>query len=166
MRSGREMIWITILAGLVSSVAVQSAAPNATSGHTLSADVADVHTALTRFLVAFENLDWGAFRECFDDQATVFFPSPEPGERAEGRAAYEARFRHVFDEIRRTEPSGPPFQTLEPQDLRIEVLGPNGALVTFHLRNAERLARRTVVFRKADGRWRIFHLHASNVPRQ
>jgi len=40
----------------------------------------------------------------------------------------------------------------------------NAAIVTFHLRNDERVGRRTIVFRKTDGAWRIAHLHASNVP--
>jgi ketosteroid isomerase-like protein len=128
-------------------------------------DAADVRTALTRFLVAFENLDWEAFRASFDDRATVFFPSPEPPERVDGRSAYEARFRQVFDEIRRGAPAGPPFQRLDPEDLHIQQLGREAALVTFHLRNAERLARRTIVFQKTNGGWRIIHLHASNVPR-
>lgn len=129
-------------------------------------DSVAVRAALTRFLVAFENLDWEAFRTSFDDRATVFFPTPEPSERFEGRAAYETRFRQVFDQVRRAASGGPPFQHLNPEDLRIEELGPGAALVTFHLRNTERLARRTIVFRRTHGVWHIVHLHASNVPRR
>jgi ketosteroid isomerase-like protein len=125
-----------------------------------------VRIALTRFLTAFENLDWQTFRASFDDNATVFFPSPEPPERFEGRVAFEARFRKVFESIRREHPGGPPFHRLEPDNVRTELFGPRIALVTFHLRNAERVARRTIVFRRVAGRWLIVHLHASNVAGQ
>lgn len=133
-----------------------------TAGATPGTEEASVRQALKRLLTAFENLDWDAFRGCFDDDATVFFPVPGWPERSEGRAAYEARFRQVFDETRASSP-GPPFQHLDPEDLRIDVLGADAAVATFHLRNAQRLARRTVVFRKVGGGWRILHLHASNV---
>jgi len=36
-------------------------------------------------------------------------------------------------------------------------------LVTFELRNSERLGRRTLVFRRDGATWRIVHLHASNI---
>jgi len=35
--------------------------------------------------------------------------------------------------------------------------------VTFHLRNAERIARRSLVLERAGGEWKIAHLHASSV---
>lgn len=129
-------------------------------------DLAAVRAALTHFLTAFENLDWEAFRASFDDEATVFFPAPEPEERFEGRTAIDAHFRDVFDAIRRAAPGGPPFHRLDPEELRIEALGPDAALASFHLRNDQRLARRTVVFRKSARGWRIAHLHASNAPRR
>jgi hypothetical protein len=46
---------------------------------------------------------------------------------------------------------------------RIQPLAPGIVLATFELRNAERLSRRTVVFRREGDTWRIVHLHASNV---
>jgi ketosteroid isomerase-like protein len=122
-----------------------------------------VKAALTRFLTAFENLDWDAFRASFDEDATVFFPAPEPPQRFEGRAAVEAQFQRVFGGIRAAAPSGPPFQRLVPEDLRIEQIGANAAVATFHLRNAQRIARRTIVFKRTSRGWRIAHLHASNV---
>jgi hypothetical protein len=126
-------------------------------------DSANVHNALKSFLTAFENLDWETFRKSFDDQATVFFPLPEPPERFEGRAAYEARFWLVFSQIRKSAPNGPPFHRLNPENLHIENLGHQAVLATFHLRNSERIARRTIVFQKTGGTWLIRHLHASNV---
>jgi hypothetical protein len=56
-----------------------------------------------------------------------------------------------------------PFQRLVPEDLRIEQIGRDAAVATFHLRNEQRLARRTIVFTRTARGWRIAHLHASNV---
>lgn len=44
------------------------------------------------------------------------------------------------------------------------MLGSETALVSFHLLNAERTARRTLILVKSEGAWRIVHLHASNGP--
>lgn len=125
-------------------------------------DAADVRLALDRFLTAFDNLEWETFRSSFDDNVTVFFPTPEPPLRYDGRAAVEAHFQEVFKAIRASSTSGPPFQHLRPKDLRIDIIGREVALVTFHLENAERTARRTIVFKRTAGVWRIVHLHASN----
>jgi SnoaL-like protein len=134
---------------LILSIAVMMAAPpllgvnvpvrSAISGGDAmtSPDSVAVGAAVTRFLTAFENLDWETFRACFDDSATVFYPTPEPP---------------------------PPFHRLEPEHLAIDCVGSTIAVVTFQLRNSERLARRTLVFQKTEpGGWRIVHLHASNV---
>ena len=126
---------------------------------------AEVRAALALFLAAFENLEWDRFRQCFDDDATVFFPAPTAPERSDGRAAVEAHFADVFELIRRATPAGPPFQRLAPEELRVAMLGADAAVATFHLRNPERLARRTIVLRRRDRGWRIAHLHATNVPR-
>lgn len=49
------------------------------------------------------------------------------------------------------------------EQLEIQVLNSSAAVVTFHLRNSERTARRTFVVSKVDGHWLVVHLHASNV---
>ena len=138
-------------------------------GHGLAAPAtggaeAGARAALALFLTAFENLEWDRFRQCFDDGATVFFPAPTQPGRSAGRAAFEVRFTELFDELRRAAPGGPPFHRLAPEDLHVEMLGTEAAVATFHLRNAQRLAHRTVVLRKRDAGWRIVHLHANNVP--
>jgi ketosteroid isomerase-like protein len=122
-----------------------------------------VANALNRFLTAFENLDWAAFRAAFSDSATVFHPAPEMAERVTGPRGIDSTFRAVFADIRAHATGGPPYQRLVPTDLRIQPLSPGLVLVTFQLRNAQRLARRTVIFRHEDAGWRILHLHASNV---
>ena len=59
--------------------------------------------AFTReFLRAFENLDMKQFIACFADDATVFFPMPEPPERVQGKQAIQQRFERVFASIRST----------------------------------------------------------------
>jgi uncharacterized protein (TIGR02246 family) len=125
-----------------------------------------VRTALQRFLKAFEDLDWETFRASFADDATAFFPVPGWPDRSDGRAAIEERFRQVFAETRAAAPSGPPYHRLEPEQLAIQLVGPDAAVTSFHLRNDERIARRTIVFKRIDGAWRIAHLHASNVPKR
>jgi ketosteroid isomerase-like protein len=124
----------------------------------------EVAAAVDRFLVSFENLDWERFRTAFADDATVFFPVPEPPQRYTGRAEVEAQFRKVFAAIR--ESSGrtaPPFHDLDPVDLRIEFPAGDVAVVTFRLENEQRIARRSLVMRRDPAGWRIVHLHASNV---
>src|SRR5450755_2878862 len=58
-----------------------------------------VRAALTRFVQAFDDLDWETFRLAFDDNATVFYPRAFP-ERANGRAEFEKIFKVVFQQIR------------------------------------------------------------------
>ena len=119
----------------------------------------------SRFLTSFENLDMPAFIACFADDATVVFPSPEPPERVSDKDAIRTRFQKVFDSIRKGANSGPPYHRLIPQDVDIQLLGTDAAVVSFHLSNTGRLARRTLVLQNVHGRWFIAHLHASNVSR-
>jgi hypothetical protein len=126
-------------------------------------DSAAVAVALRRFLTAFENLEWEPFRAAFADSATVFHPAAGMPERVTGRAAVDSTFRAVFADVRAHAAGGPPFHRLTPVDLRIQPLAPGIVLVTFELRNAERLGRRTVVFGREREGWRIVHLHASNI---
>ena len=118
----------------------------------------------TRFLQSFENLDLPAFMACFADDATVFFPIPEPPDRVAGKAAIQQRFQQVFERIRTGAPSGPPYHPLDPENTQIQLLDPDEAVVTFELKNTERIARRTLVLKRSHGQWHIVHLHASNVP--
>ncbi|HET9444622.1 MAG TPA: nuclear transport factor 2 family protein [Steroidobacteraceae bacterium] len=126
----------------------------------------DVEKAVTRWLGVFENLDMPVFIECFTGDATIFFPSfvpaPEMPERVAGKAAVRSSFEQVFDAIRKGASGGAPYHRLHPEDLQTQMLGADSAIVTFHLRNSQRIARRTLVMRKVQGTWLIAHLHASN----
>ena len=135
-----------------------------TQGHDFDREEQDVRTAVHGFLRAFENLDMPSFIGCFADDATVFFPFPEAAIRFDGKPAIQAHFKQVFDGIRRSSgSSNPPFHRLIPENLQIQPIDDRVAVVTFQMRNAERIARRTLVFQKRSDRWLITHLHASNV---
>ena len=129
-----------------------------------SNDRAAIEAFTRKFLRAFEDLDIQQFIACFADNATVFFPVPEPPQRVEGKQAIQQRFEQVFASIRSTAKSGPPFHHLVPEDLSIQLMPGQTAVVSFHLKNQERIGRRTLVLTNANGQWLIVHLHASNVP--
>ena len=154
----RGSVVVPALSLLALPLAVGAQSNPATRG-----DSAAVAVALRRFLTAFENLEWEPFRAAFSDSATVFHPAPNMPERVTGRAAVDSTFRAVFDDVRAHAAGGPPFHRLTPEDLRIQPQAPGVVLVTFELRNSDRLGRRTVVFGRERDAWRIVHLHASNV---
>ena len=121
-----------------------------------------IRAAAEQFLRVFDALDWEPFRASWAAEPSVFFPFDDTPERVEGRAAVEARFRRFFDETRANTP-GPPYLHLAPRDLRVERFGDAG-LVTFMLDGpGERIGRRTLLFVRENGVWKLAHLHASNV---
>ena len=119
-----------------------------------------------RFLGAFEDLDLAAIADCFADDATMFFPVPQPPELVVGRAAIIDRFEAVAAGIRSEASSGPPYHRLDPVELTVLTTGPDAAVVTFELRRLDRTGRRTLVLRRTDGDCLIVHLHASNTPQR
>jgi ketosteroid isomerase-like protein len=122
---------------------------------------AEVRATLARFITAFDNLDWEAFRSAFDDDATVFYPRGVP-ERANGRAEFERTFRIVFEQIRQGKTAAP-FMDIQPRDLKLQIFG-EIAIATFHLDDRPGLInRRTIVLHRAGRGWKIVHLHASEV---
>jgi limonene-1,2-epoxide hydrolase len=127
-----------------------------------TAEAADPAEFVHGFLRAFEDLDLRGFVARFAVGASAFFPAPEPSTRHDGRTTIEARFAGVFDALRAGAPSGPPYHRLVPERLEVARLGADAAVVSFELRNAERLGRRTLVLVRDGGSWRIAHLHASN----
>jgi ketosteroid isomerase-like protein len=96
----------------------------------------------------------------------LFFPSPEPPLRFSGKQSIQKQFDSVFAQIRiHSSATERPFHQLEPHDLLVQIVTAETALVSFHLLNPERIARRTLFLTQSEGGWRIQHLHASNVPR-
>jgi ketosteroid isomerase-like protein len=121
----------------------------------------EVRRTLTTFIHAFNDLDWDTFRSAFADDATVFFPRAYP-ERADGRLEFERNFRKVFEQIRGGRANAP-YMNLQPQKLKIQIIG-EVAIVTLQLDDRPNfLNRRTVILRKLARGWKIIHLHASEV---
>jgi ketosteroid isomerase-like protein len=120
-----------------------------------------VREALARFVKAFDDLDWEAFRLAFDDDATVFYPRAFP-ERANGRAEFEKTFKTVFEQIRSGKTVAP-YMDIRPREMKIQLFG-DVAIATFHLDDrAGFVNRRTLVLNKSKTGWKIVHLHASEV---
>lgn len=130
-----------------------------------------VRQLMADFVMAFENLDWPAFRKCWSDNPVVFFPSAAPnptGRRTDTPAEFDAVWHRQFDMIRdgvaKQGVAKAPFMHLEPKDLRIDFPSPTVAVVTFHLGpGANGIGRRMFVVTKTPAGWKITHLHASNL---
>jgi len=129
---------------------------------------ADVEQAFTRFIAAFNNLDWEGFRSAFAEDVTVFNPDiPEAPsiDRLDGRQQVEAGFQAVFDATRK-QASGPPYLHIVPTNVRTQVAG-NAAIITFEFdRGGGSVGRRTIVFVQVKRAWKIVHIHASNATRR
>lgn len=125
-----------------------------------SDDVEPVRAAAEHFLRVFDNLEWEPFRTMWAPDATVFFPFDAAPKRATGRTEVEDMFRRFFDQTRSTRP-GPPYLHLNPRDLVVQRYGDTG-IVTFMLgASGNRVGRRTLVFVREKGDWKVVHLHAS-----
>ena len=77
--------------GIASAIVLAAIAEPAFT-KTTSAPIEERHAVeqlLSRFLRAFENLDMTTFISCFAEDATVFFPLPEPPQRFAGKARFE-----------------------------------------------------------------------------
>jgi ketosteroid isomerase-like protein len=131
-------------------------------------DEADVRRALGAFVGALNDLRWDDFRAWFADDVTLFnpeIPEVENLGRIEGREAVERSFRKVFDAARRGA-SGPPYLHIVPRNVRVQMLD-HAAVATFEFdRDGGTIGRRTLVFRRSPGGWRIVHIHASNTTRR
>jgi ketosteroid isomerase-like protein len=118
-----------------------------------SARDAGVRAAMASFMDALNNLDADRIATHFADDATAFFPVVK-AERLDGKAAIAAVFRgYVAANTKKT--------NIVPEDLHVTQSG-NVAIVTFNVHNPSAVSRRTFVWRRDAGTWRIVHMHASN----
>jgi len=148
---------------LLGSVLIATGCFARTGGSPRPQDAARDQPALVQaaenFLRVFDNLEWEPFDAAWSTSRSVFFPFRDTPERVEG-ADVAARFRRFFDEVRATRP-GPPYLRLQPYGLRAEVRGDAG-LVTFTLgRRPGDVGRRTLLFVRESGQWKLAHMHAS-----
>jgi ketosteroid isomerase-like protein len=148
------------------AVAGARSAP-AGAGDAMASDSAAAHRAAIGFVAAFDSLQWEPFRAYLAEDITMFFPFAQVPSRADGRPAVESVFSQFMNAQRtaRAQAGRPMVQGLAPRDLRVQMLGPGGAVASFHLGD-EAPARRSVVFRRtAGGEWKVVHWHASPSPR-
>lgn len=124
---------------------------------------AEVKEVLHHFLDAFRNLDWSAFMDYFADEASMFFPSTAKSARlARGKKEIESLFRPFFDHLRSQRRSAP-YIDIDPLDLEIRLFD-ELALIMFHLDDPGQYGRRTIIMRRSNRVWKIFHVHASAFP--
>ena len=129
----------------------------------------EVETTLREFLRAFENCDLPAMDRLFAPDSVSFdqIVASSAGHAISDVTPYRRctgmppAMRRIALELPTRSP-GPPYQSLVPQDLMIQVFG-DAAVATFHLQSDAMLRRRTFVFVKREERWSIVHLHASSM---
>ena len=129
-------------------------------------DSAGAHAAAQGFLAAFDSLQFDAFRGYFAEDMTMFFPFPQFPARANGKAEVEDVFGKFMTAQRdaRTKAGRPMVQGIAPRDLKVQMAGPDAAVVSFHLGAEATPSRRSVVFRRDPGGWKVIHWHASSAP--
>jgi ketosteroid isomerase-like protein len=110
------------------------------------------------FVAAFNRLDADAVGALLADDVTAFLPMPQYRAKLTGRAAIVDALRPLFDAERAR--SG--ALHLTHHDLAIQRAG-DAAVATFDVGSADVSSRRTLVLSWRGGRWRIVHLHASNL---
>lgn len=127
-----------------------------------NADSIQVANTMTEFINVFSNLEWDKFTEFFSDSATAFFPpSAQYPYRANGKMEIERIFKKFFEATKNPN-SSPPYLTIKPKDLKIQIIN-SIAIVTFMLDDPNLFGRRTFILEKAKDKWLIIHIHASGV---
>ena len=129
-------------------------------------DAVTVEDAMSRFLKALGSHDLPRLLEFFASEATVFFPDSPTGtslKRLRG-SDMEAAWRALFEYGKKiSSRTTPPFMNITPQDLLIDHVSNDVAVVTFHLGTDTRIGRRTFVWKHSPSGWKIVHLHASTL---
>jgi hypothetical protein len=126
-------------------------------------DSLTIAATATSFLQSFDSLNWDGFSSHLGRNVDAYWPRAGTADRLPDRQAVEARFHDFFDQARASRP-GPPYLHLAVTHLNVRVFDDIG-LVTFELADVpDTLGRRTIVFHREEGGWRIIHLHASNLP--
>jgi ketosteroid isomerase-like protein len=115
--------------------------------------------AAASFLQAFNALDVTAFDIHFAEDVTMFFPDgPFPTERVEGKAAVTETFHRFFAAVRGR---GRSSLSIVPTKMHVQTYG-DVAITSFELAGTDAIGRRSLVWRRQNGAWRIVHFHASS----
>lgn len=148
---------LAMRAMVVAALTLGATAPSGAQGANSAQAVADVRAAATKFIDALNALDLAGMTTLFAEDITAFVPTAQP-DRVNGKAAVTAIYRAYVDRAR----AGGPTGRTVPQDLTVEASGDLG-VVTFNVRDASgTVRRRTFIFRRSGGVWRINHFHASD----
>lgn len=152
----------TAMGGLPPRPNVQWAAALAGNHETATAYCRRVqrpHDVIDKFTTNFNALDHEALCALFAEGATTFWPYP-PGGRVAGRSEIAEFLQRLTSDLRAR---GIDRLDLRPLDLRVET-GSDLSFADFSVVMPDgRLGRRTIVLCRAEDRWMICHLHASNV---
>lgn len=131
------------------------------------ADSASVAQTARAFLVAFDSLRWEPFAEFWSLNATVFLPDAESPHLLIGRTQVLNYFQTLFDDVRNAAKTTTPNLGIVSSihDLRIHLVAPTTALVTFELGRGNRPGRRTTLWQwdSSSRAWQLVHLHASTL---
>jgi ketosteroid isomerase-like protein len=119
-----------------------------------SASRAEVELVVTGLVAAVNSADVEGFMALFAPEASVFLPSAANPSRLTGPAQIRAGISPAF-EARPTNP-------MVIRDLLITVEG-TMAIASFEIGNPIVHSRRTLVLKNTGGKWKIVHLHASNL---
>ena len=122
---------------------------------TQTSDV-DVRAAMSGFMDALNSLDADRIATYFVDDVTAFVPVAQ-GDRVNGKPALVDIFRKYCETTKKTMSR----TNIVPEDLRVDHFG-DVAVVTFNVRSAAGVSRRTFIFHHERGTWLITHFHASN----
>jgi hypothetical protein len=129
---------------------------------TQNIDSINVCNQLNEFVVSFENLDFERFQAVFSNDVTIFFPpSAMVSYRVDGKENAMNVFKEFFKRVKEGK-SNPPYLDISPKKLKMTLIQ-DVAIVTFELDDNNAISRRTIIFRKENGRFLIFHLHASKL---
>jgi len=124
--------------------------------HVASSDPRDVVDA---FLRAFNDLSVQETGDLLADDATAFLPFASSAARISGRDQILAALRPLFEAEQRR---GSVLH-LVARDVQVQRLSDRAAVISFDVGNERVHSRRTLVLSFVSGRWRIVHLHASNL---
>ena len=150
---------LRFIAAPLCAALVVSAQTLATPSAPAAADESAEQTAIA-FVEAFNALDVAWFDAFFADDVTMFFPpGPFPSARLDGKKHVTAAFHRFFEMAKE---KGATRLNIQPANLQVQDYG-DLAVVSFELSGKGSIGRRSILFRRDQGSWRIVHFHASSV---
>jgi uncharacterized protein (TIGR02246 family) len=159
--SARTILPVLLASLAPAALAAQAATPAVPAGQ--AAAETQVRAVVAEFVSALNTFDAVRLGRTFAEDVTAFFPGPPfPAARIQSRASVQSAFAQLFAALRQR---GTSSASLSPRGLAVQLYG-DTAIATFHFVGPQEVGRRTLVLRRADGRWLIVHLHASVAPMQ